>query len=94
MTEFIDLSHSGERPKPDAEVINDKLQEIGVTLELQRLNGRKLAAYRKGQVAKSVGMMRISPYYEDAGRDAAWFAGYDGKKEPTLDAILAPVLES
>lgn len=77
-----------------AQAIDQKIQESGVMFRLGQMNARKQAAYRRGQIAKSTGMMRTSPYYEDSGRDTAWFAGYDGKEEPTLDAILVPVLES
>jgi hypothetical protein len=80
--------------KPDAEIIQEKVQEVSVLMELGKVNARKQQAYRRGQIAKSKSFMRVSPYYEDDGADRAWFAGYDGKIEPTLDAILVPFLEN
>lgn len=42
-------------------------------------------AWFKGNSARGR-YMRISPYYEDQGRDIFWFAGYDGVS--LQDAVL------
>lgn len=78
----------------DAEIMQQKVQEANTLLHLRNANIRKQRAYRMGQVARELKRFRVSPFYEDAGREAAWFAGYDGKPEPTLDEILGPVIGS
>jgi hypothetical protein len=87
-------SQRAVQPEPtEAQLIDRKLQEAGVLLQLEAMNAKKHKCWRRGQTAKENGFARISPYYEDAGADAAWFAGYDGADEPTLDAVLVPVLD-
>lgn len=92
-TVVMDATKVGELPPTEAEVIDRKMQEAGVMIQLQRANVVKSQAYRRGRTAREQGFMRVSPYYEDAGRETAWFAGYDGDVEPTLDALLVPVLD-
>jgi hypothetical protein len=68
--------------------------EAALLIEMKRLDRKKHTAYLCGQRATSMGMMRVSPYYEDGAANAAFFAGFDGRDEPTLDELLAPVLET
>lgn len=75
-----------------AQIVDHKIQESGVMARLGQMEMRKRRAYFRGQSARENGWVRVSPFYEDDGADMAWFAGYDGEPEPTMDAILVPVL--
>jgi hypothetical protein len=74
------------------EVVQQKADEVALLIEMKRLDRKKHTAYRCGARWRESGAMRVSPYYEDEAADAAFFAGFDGAPEPTLDELLSPVL--
>jgi hypothetical protein len=74
------------------EVVKQKADEVALLIEMKRLDRKKHTAYTCGERWKASGAMRVSPYYEDAAADAAFFAGFDGAPEPTLDELLSSVL--
>lgn len=68
------------QPQPEtAEVAAafKRSQEIQREQLYKRIN-LNMRAHSRGEVAKSNGWARISPYYNDAVSDDFWFKGFDG----------------